>query len=449
MKNEHVIDSVEPGSIAYELEIEKGDVLLSVNDTPIEDVFDYRYLIQDSNIVLLIKKSDGEEWEYEIEKDPDEDLGIVFDNGLMDEYRRCCNKCIFCFIDQMPPGMRETLYFKDDDSRLSFLQGNYITLTNMSEHDIDRIIKYRLSPINISFQTTDPELRCKMLNNRFAGQALEKVSRLYEAGITMNGQIVLCKGINDGDNLKRSFDDLLQLAPVLQSVSVVPVGLTKYRDNLFQLEPFEKEDALEVLGIIDEYRNKAYKLHGIHLFHASDEFYLLAERALPAAFEYDGYLQIENGVGMLRSMLDENREYFEKVAELISNGKIVPSKVRKSITVATGFLAYESICEAFSLYCEVFSGLEVTIIPIRNDFFGEKITVAGLVTGRDLINQLKGRIESEVLWIPSCMLKADAPIFLDDVSLEEVENALQVQVDIVKSNGLKLYETIMEEVINE
>ena len=228
-KNKHIIKMVQPGSIAEELEIEPGDELISINDQKIEDVFDYHYLVNDDYLTVLIRKTNGEEWELEIEKDYEEDLGIEFDNGLMDEYRSCRNNCIFCFIDQMPPGMRETLYFKDDDSRLSFLQGNYVTLTNMSDHDIDRIIKYHLGPINISFQTTNPQLRCKMLHNRFAGDIFPKVQRLYEAGIEMNGQIVLCKGVNDGEELERSIRDLSRYLPHLRSVSIVPVGLSKYR----------------------------------------------------------------------------------------------------------------------------------------------------------------------------------------------------------------------------
>lgn len=268
MRHEHVIKEIVPGSIAQEMGIEPGDRLLSINDTIIEDVFDYHYCVNEEELVLLIEKPDGEEWELEIEKDYDEDLGIEFEQGLMDEYRSCRNKCMFCFIDQMPAGMRETLYFKDDDSRLSFLQGNYITLTNMNDHDIERIISYHLEPINISFHTTNPELRCKMLHNRFAGDALRKVDRLYEGGITMNGQIVLCKGINDGEELERSIRDMSRYLPHLQSVSVVPVGLTRYRDGLHPLEPFTKEDAREVLETIHRWQDRLYEEYGLHFIHA-------------------------------------------------------------------------------------------------------------------------------------------------------------------------------------
>lgn len=267
-ETEHIVWRIQEDSIAEELGIEPGDRLLAVNGSEITDIFDYQYLTQDEYIEVLIRKPDGEEWLLEIDKDYDEDLGIEFENGLMDDYRSCRNKCIFCFIDQMPKGMRETLYFKDDDSRLSFLQGNYVTLTNMSDEDVERIIRYRLSPINISFQTTNPDLRCKMLNNRFAGKALAQVDRLYEAGITMNGQIVLCKGINDKAELERSISDLTAYLPHLESVSVVPVGLSKFRDGLYPLEPFTKEDAVEVLECIHRWQEKIYAEQGKHFIHA-------------------------------------------------------------------------------------------------------------------------------------------------------------------------------------
>ena len=280
MKHKHLIKSVLPGSIAEELEIEAGDKLISINDSEIEDVFDYHFYVNDEYLTLLIEKANGEEWELEIEKDYEEDLGIEFEQGLMDEYRSCRNKCMFCFIDQMPKGMRETLYFKDDDSRLSFLQGNYVTLTNMSEKDIRRIVNYHLEPINISFQTTNPELRCKMLHNRFAGEALKKVDILYEGGIQMNGQIVLCKGENDGEELERTLKDLTKYVPLLQSVSVVPVGLTKYREGLYLLEPFDKEDAKQVLATIHKWQDKMFEEYGLHVMHASDEWYILAGEEL-------------------------------------------------------------------------------------------------------------------------------------------------------------------------
>ena len=303
----HLISKVDPGSIGEELELEPGDCVLTINGNPIEDIFDYEYYVNSPSMLMTVRKADGEEWELDIENDY-EDLGLTFENGLMSEYRSCSNKCIFCFIDQMPPGMRETLYFKDDDTRLSFLQGNYVTLTNLKEKDIERIIRFKLAPINISVQTTNPELRCKMLHNRFAGQSLKLIDRLYEAGTPMNGQIVLCKGVNDGEELKRSIEDLTKYIPCMQSVSVVPVGLSKYRDGLYPLEPFTKEDACQVIDLIEMWQKKLYKEHGIHFIHASDEWYILAERPLPEEERYDGYIQLENGVGMLRLLASEVEE---------------------------------------------------------------------------------------------------------------------------------------------
>ena len=427
----HVVQEVEPGSVAEEMGIEAGDVLVSVNGTQVTDIFDYQFLIQDVYIEVLIRKPDGEEWLLEIDKEYDEDLGIVFENGLMDEYRSCHNKCIFCFIDQMPKGMRETLYFKDDDSRLSFLQGNYVTLTNMSDEDIERIIRYRLSPINISFQTTEPELRCKMLNNRFAGQALRQVDKLYEAGIAMNGQIVLCKGVNDGEHLERSLSDLKAYAPVLESVSVVPVGLSKYRDGLYPLQPFTSEDAKEVLSCIHAWQERMYREYGIHFVHASDEWYVMADEDLPEADRYDGYLQLENGVGMLRLFLDE----FDEAMEIVEKEPDRYGSVGGELSVVTGRMAYPYIRGMADRIAEQFPQLTVHVYAITNDFFGELITVSGLLTGRDIIAQLRGRRLGTRILLPQNVLRSGEDYFLDDVTVDEVERALQVKADIVKSSG--------------
>ena len=434
MKHEHIVKAVEPGSIAQELGIEPGDRLLSINDNIIEDVFDYHYLVNDEELLVLIAKPDGEEWELEIEKDYEEDLGIEFEQGLMDEYRSCRNKCMFCFIDQMPKGMRETLYFKDDDSRLSFLQGNYITLTNMSDHDIDRIVKYHLEPINISFHTTNPELRCKMLHNRFAGEALQKVRTLYEAGITMNGQIVLCKGINDGEELERSIRDMAEYLPCLQSVSVVPVGLTKYREGLYPLEPFGKEDAKEVLRIIHSWQKRLYEKWGLHFIHAGDEWYALAEEEIPEEERYDGYLQLENGVGMLRLLENEFNEAYESLEG--------DSEVR-NVSVVTGYLAYPYLKKLAERLEQKFPATTIRVYPIRNDFFGEQITVSGLITGQDLLHQLKGRELGDKLLLPCNMFRSGEEVLLDDVTLSQVKDALQVDVDIVKSSGQDFIEGVL------
>lgn len=434
MTHTHIIKNVLPGSIAEELEISAGDKLLAINDQEIEDVFDYHFLANEEYLTVLIEKPDGEQWELEIEKEYEEDLGIEFEQGLMDEYRSCRNKCIFCFIDQMPKDMRETLYFKDDDSRLSFLQGNYVTLTNMSDHDIDRIIRYHLEPINVSFQTTNPELRCEMLHNRFAGEALKKVDKLYEGGITMNGQIVLCKGINDGEELERSIRDLMKYAPQLQSVSVVPVGLSKYRDGLYPLQPFTKEDAKEVLHIIHKWQKKAYEEFGIHFIHGGDEWYILAEEELPEEERYDGYLQLENGVGMLRLLMNEFEDGYESL-----NG----DEIDREVSVATGFLAYPYIKRMADRIMEKYPKSKIHVYGIRNDFFGELITVSGLITGQDLIGQLKGKALGEKLLLPCNMLRIEEQDFLDDVTLQDVKDALQVPVDIVKSSGQDFIDAVL------
>ena len=433
---EHIISSVAPGSIAQEMGIEPGDRLLEVNGKSPEDVFDYRYLMNEEEILVLIRKANGEEWELEIEKEYEDDLGIEFENGLMDDYRSCRNKCIFCFIDQLPKGMRSTLYFKDDDSRLSFLQGNYLTLTNMSEHDIDRIIQYKLSPINISFQTMNPELRCKMLHNRFAGEIFDKVKRLKDAGIIMNGQIVLCRGVNDGAELERSIRELTAYMPQLESVSVVPVGLTRYRDGLYPLEPFTKEDACEVLDLIHGWQEKLYKEWGNHFIHAGDEWYILSERPIPEEKTYDGYLQLENGVGMVR-LLDE------EVAQTLAGMTGDDRKIHR--TIATGELAAPFLRKHVESVRKKYPNVDIQVFAIKNEFFGGKITVAGLITGTDLISQLKGKDLGDRLLLTNHMLKSGEPVFLDDVTVDDVQNALQIKVSIVESSGADFVSSLIED----
>ena len=425
----HIISRVEPGSIGEELSLEPGDRLLAVNGEEVEDIFDYEYYVESPSVTLLVEKASGEEWELEIENDG-EDLGLSFENGLMSQYRSCSNKCIFCFIDQMPPGMRETLYFKDDDSRLSFLQGNYITLTNMKEKDIDRIIRFKLAPVNISVHTTNPDLRCRMLNNRFAGKTLGYMDRLYQAGIPMNGQIVLCKGINDGEELERTIRDLSAYLPYMESLSVVPVGLSKYRDGLYPLEPFSKEDAGAVIDRIEGWQKRIFAEHGTHFVHASDEFYILAERPLPEAGRYDGYIQLENGVGMLRLLAEEVREALEEE---------MPEPVKAgTVSVATGLLAYPYICRIAEWVRERFPQRIIRVYPVKNDFFGPMITVSGLLTGRDIVAQRKGAGLGDCLLLPENMFRAGEEVFLDDMTRTDAENALQVRARIVKSSGRDL-----------
>ena len=428
----HLIQAVEEGGIAEEMGIEPGDRLLEINGETVEDIFDYQYMIEEEYVEVLIAKPSGEEWLLEIDKDYEEDLGVTFDNGLMDDYRSCTNKCIFCFIDQMPKGMRETLYFKDDDSRLSFLQGNYVTLTNMSEKDVDRIIKYHLSPINISFQTTNPELRCRMLHNRFAGESLKKVDRFYEAGIQMNGQIVLCKGFNDGEELERSIRDLTKYLPHLQSVSVVPVGLSRFREGLEPLEPFTREDARRVLEQIHRWQEKLYPEYGLHFVHASDEWYILAGEELPREESYDGYLQLENGVGMIMLMLEE----FEDALARLEEPEALENRILKgTYSSVTGQIAYPYIRRMADRLMERFPEVKIQVFPIRNDFFGERITVTGLLTGQDIIAQLKGRDLGEILYLPENILRSGERVLLDDITVEDLAGALQVKTDIVKSSG--------------
>lgn len=341
---------------------------------------------------------------------------------------------MFCFIDQMPKGMRDTLYFKDDDSRLSFLQGNYITLTNMEEKDLDRIIRYHLEPVNVSVHTMNPDLRCKMLNNRFAGDALSKLERLFQGGVLMNGQIVLCKGINDREELDNTIEKLTGYIPYMQSLSVVPVGLTKYREGLYPLAPFEKEDAVEVLSIIHKWQRYCVEKWGIHFVQAGDEWYLLADMEIPPEENYDGYLQLENGVGMMRLL--EN-EFLEE----LSNRK--GETIKRKVSIATGQLASPLIKKLTDRLCQKFPGLGVEVIPIRNDFFGERITVSGLLTGQDLLAQLKGRDLGDVLLLSHSMLRSGEEVFLDDMTVQDLKNSLQVPVDIVKSSGQDLVHAVI------
>ncbi len=368
-KNEHVIKEVYPGSIAEEMEIEPGDVLLSINNEEIGDVFDYRYLIKDEYVEAVIRKPDGEEWLLEIDKEYDDDLGLEFENSLMSDYRSCSNKCIFCFIDQMPPGMRETLYFKDDDSRLSFLQGNYITLTNMKERDIERIIRMQLAPINISIQTTNPELRCKMLHNRFAGETLKYMQMLYDGHVEMNGQVVCCKGVNDGEELVRTLDDLAGFLPFLRSVSVVPAGITKYRDGLFPIGLFTAGEAGEVIDLIESRQQGYYEEYGLHFIHASDEWYITAGRDFPEEERYDGYIQLENGVGMMRLFINEFNEAFEALLGS-PEYETLAETLDRTLTIATGKLTGPTIRGFAEQLMRAFPRLRIHVYDIRNDFFG-------------------------------------------------------------------------------
>lgn len=419
----NIIEKVEKDSIAEEMDIEAGDVLVSINGKKVKDIIDYKYLISDNYIELEIEKKNGEVWVLEIEKEFDEDLGIQFTNPLIDKAKSCRNKCIFCFIDQLPKGMRETLYFKDDDSRLSFLQGNFITLTNMSDSDIDRIIRYRISPINVSVHTTNPELRIKMLNNKNAGKLMSILKRFREAGLKVNCQIVLVKGVNDGLELERTLNDLYSLYPSIYSVAVVPVGLTKYRENLYEIKPYDRDSSAKVLDhIIKKQKEFLNKIKTRFVF-AADEFYLMANYTIPSYDEYEDFPQIENGIGLIR-----NFEYeVEKELNAINNNV----NLGKSYIIATGTLAYDFMVDISKKVLNKFENLNLKVVPIVNKFFGELITVSGLITGQDLIEQL-GKYEGiegiDGIIIPKSMLRDNTEVFLDDVTVSDIENKLKTKV---------------------
>ncbi len=424
---------VAPGSIGEELELKAGDLLISMNDHPIRDVIDYMYYEASTELCLLME-IDGEEVLFEIEKESEEPLGLDFEDFLMDRQRSCKNKCIFCFIDQLPKGLRETLYFKDDDARLSFLMGNYITLTNLSEEDVERIIAMRISPINISVHSTDPELRVRMMANPNAAKINEILHRFYNAGIEMNCQIVLCKGVNDKDHLKKSLEDLAALAPYVRSTSVVPVGISRHREGLYPLVPFEKEDAAEVIDIIEGIGNRQRLKNGVAGCYASDEFYVLAERELPEEELYDGYPQIENGVGLMRSLQEE----LETALEAEQGDDVF-----RSVGIITGVLPAKYMRDLLERVQKKFKGLEFEIFPIVNDFFGRMITVSGLVTGTDILNQLKEQKLPQRLLIPSSMLRAEQDLFLDSISIEEVRARLGRRIDVSLNDGADLLDKIL------
>lgn len=419
-------------SPAFRAGLKKGDILISVNGHEINDVLDYMFYCAEDRLALVYERA-GERLEQVVIKSEFDDLGLEFQSFLMDNKRTCSNKCIFCFIDQMPKGMRETLYFKDDDARLSFLQGNYVTLTNLTDKDIERIIEMRLN-INVSVHTTNPELRCRMMHNRFAGEKLRYLKMIADSGLMMNCQIVCCPEINDGDELRRTLNDLEALMPSIQSVAIVPVGVTKFRKGLYPLRPFTKAEAGAVIDIIEAKQKQCLEKWETRMAYPADEFYLLAERELPPTEFYEDYPQYENGVGLLRSLQDEVDQALEDRPETI--------KPRR-VTLATGTAAeafHKSLAEQIM---QKYPGLDIRVAGIVNHFFGETITVAGLVTAGDLIAQLKGRDLGDELLIPRVMLKADEPIFLDDRSVSDVERELDIKVTAVRNDGFEYLDAIL------
>ena len=416
------ITGVEPHSRGEKNGIAAGDILLSINGREIRDVLDYRFYLTDTKVELLLSR-DGEKYTVNIRKQQYDDIGLEFETPLMDKKQSCHNKCIFCFIDQLPEGMRETLYFKDDDSRLSFLHGNYITLTNLHERDIDRIIEMHISPINISVHTTNPELRVKMMHNKRAGEVLSYMKRLADAGVSLCGQIVLCRGINDGEELLRSMRDLSELFPAMTSVSIVPAGLTKFREKLYPLTLYTKDEARAIIETVDGYAREMVEKCGHRIFFAADELYLKAELPLPDGDYYEGYSQIENGVGMITSMTDEFTYELDYVDELLPEARLP-----RTVSVATGVAAYESISSMARMLEGRVDGLKINVYKIINHFFGESITVAGLLTGKDLSEQLAGKELGEVLLFPENMLRAGEDIFLDDMTPEDLSKKLGVRV---------------------
>jgi len=433
----NIISKVYKDSIADELGIEVGDLLISINGEPIHDIIEYRFLLSDEYLEVEIQKQNKEVYIYEIEKDYDDDLGIEFTNPIIDKAKSCRNKCVFCFIDQLPKGMRETLYFKDDDSRLSFLQGNFVTLTNMSEEDINNIIKYRISPINISVHTTNPELRKTMIKNKFAGNLYSIMERLAEAQIQMNCQIVLCPGYNDKEELERTVSDLAKLYPYVNSAAAVPVGITKHRDHLPNLEIFNEKTAGETIDQVEKLHEKYLKELGTRFIFLSDEFYVMANRRLLDYDEYEGFIQFENGVGMISKLEREIKDYLDSLSQDQT------SKIKK-VSIATGHSAYGFICEMAKYIMNKCPNIQIDVYKIINNFFGDTITVSGLITATDIIDQLKDKDLGETLYIPRSMLKADEEIFLDNITLEELSDIMKIEVVPCLNEGKDFVDKILK-----
>ena len=423
------IISVDANSRAKKVGICENDILVSINGREINDVLDYRFHLANRSIDVCILR-DTKELHFSIVKAEYDDIGLDFETPLMDKKHSCENKCIFCFIDQLPKGLRKTLYFKDDDSRLSFLHGNYITLTNLDDKDIDRIIEMHISPVNVSVHTTNPELRVKMMKNKRSGEVLSYLKRFADAGIHICAQIVLCKNVNDGEELTRSMKDLTEYFPALQSVSIVPAGKTKFRDNLYHLESFTKEDCREVIAQVESFADECLEKYGSRLFFCADEFYIKGELPLHDDEYYEGYAQIENGVGMLTSLLTEfgiETDYIEEYLEKY--------KSPRRISVVTGMAAKDQIIDMCDRLCNIIDGLEIKVYPIVNDFFGHEITVSGLLTGKDIYEQLKDKELLDELILPPNVLRSEGDLFLCGMSIDELSEKLNVKIRLSGNDG--------------
>ena len=427
------ITALDPNGRAAKAGVQAGDMLVSINGNDIADVLDYRFYLAESRVTLSLLRGDKPLC-LTLHKGVYDDVGLDFETPLMDKKQCCANRCIFCFIDQLPKGLRPSLYFKDDDSRLSFLHGNYITLTNMQEKDIDRIIKMHISPVNVSIHTTDPALRCEMMKNKRAGEVLAYLDKMAKAGIRLCGQIVLCRGINDGEALKRSMRDLAELHPAMSSVSIVPAGLTRYREGLFPLTPFTKEECRAVIAEVNAFGDKCEKELGSRIFCCADEFYLKGELPLPDEDYYGDYEQIENGVGLLRSLMAEFGREMEYIDDYIPANGIQ----NRRISIATGKAAAPTLQALSDTLMRRVEGLSITVHEIENKFFGEEITVSGLLTGHDVAAQLRGKRLGDELLIPAAMLRAEGDLFLCGMSLAELSDRLQAPIRAVKNDGAAL-----------
>jgi len=433
----NIISKVDPNSIAEESGIESGDILLKINEKEVKDVIDYLYLISDEYLEITIMKKNGDIWIIEVEKDYSEDLGISFKNPILDSTKSCKNKCIFCFIDQLPKNMRKTLYFKDDDSRLSFLQGNFVTLTNISDEEFERIIEYNISPINVSIHTTNPDLRVKMLNNKNASKILYRLKKLTSNRIIVNGQIVLCPRINDGQELDNTIKDLYKLYPNLNSLAVVPIGITKFRDGLFPIESYNKNSAKEVINQVEKWQEfLLYSMDSRFVFLA-DEFYIMADMKLPDYNAYEGFPQLENGVGLIRKFEHEFISYLNKFKK--------DERIKKKLTIVTGLSAQSFLESLVKKLKRKFPNLFINVQPILNNFFGEKITVSGLLTGTDIIEQLKNKDLGDKIILPNSMFKSNENILLDDLTDNDISKQLNTTVDICNVNGKELIDCIIKE----